>query len=1310
MSESHFAPGLVLPPHFELIESIGAGYYGEVFRARDTMLGRLVAIKVLSQERERLSLIVEEARLIAQLDHPNIVKVHAAHTLSEQAKGPIDKKWGEQAKRPINKKSKPGGGDSLRRQPEGCVPGMARNNFTRAAKTHAFIVLELLEGSTLSDILASRGRLPLLDVIELSAQLLDGLEHAHRAGIIHRDLHPRNAIVLPTGRLRLLDFGLAQLEEHAQSLGPLKPNGAMAYLSPEQLRGSSRGSKACDLWSAAFIIFELLTDAHPFELLQAQFDDAVRAPLSAFAPELPAALEPFFERALALDPELRFATAAQMRAALLELEAQESGHSSMPYRYLEAFGEDDAADFFGRNDAAEVLRDRLRRQAVCLVLGASGAGKSSLVMAGLLPRLQRERRHLSDGKRSQGPRQQGGLRKPWRLCRLRPGARPLRSLFDALSSLLQSLGVPAADAPLPVEPGRLASLIRESLRTERLLLFVDQFEELFSRGAELSTRRHFVALLLALADDHRAPIRLVIAMREDFLSRCTEHPELQSIVDANPFVLGPPTREGLHAALVEPALRQGYRFEAGLVGRILDSFEGVATPLPLLQLTASRLWEGRDQEGRWVKGGASAKDDDLEVDVEQILSAHADEVISRLTEEECNAARNVLVRLVSADGQRRAASRQELEGSGVVERVLESLVAGRLLVVGRSHAEASYELVHDCLIEGWGRLRDWRSKHSEEQRFRERMGAALRHWQSHGRATAGLWRGELLDEALRWRREQVLGWSADEEAFVKASQRAAVRGRRRLQSAVVALVLFLASAALASYLGLLSYRTQKEVALQAEQLAGSRERDAKRSALESRSRELALASKDALDKGEPVLGLLLAQESNLVADTPEALRVLSDALAVARELRRVGVHEHRVWRLAVHPTEALVAAASWDGSVSISDTQGRTHAVLRGHGDRVVAVDWSPDGERVATASWDGSVGVWRRDGSREHSLRGHKGHVVRVRWSPDGRWLYSAALDGVRVWSVSEQAIVLQRWLAFPEGRVRVVELSADGRLVVAAGQVLQLCTASGELLRRFEGHEREVMAVSMDREGRLLASVSRDRTARVWDLGSGELLRTESLSVLDPQAIALSPDGSRLAVADGARLMLMRLDESGSKVIDVHTDAIEVLRFSEDGTLLLSGALDHSARLFNHRGDEIARFVGHDEGVWDARFVEGVAAGEWARLVVTAGDTSLRFWSVGGQAERFRLLPSTPLSAALTADEGMVLVGDQAGFVTLLDLREVGLPQRLRFAAHDSHVNLLLMHPDGQSFLTGGYDGRVLRWSMEGDLLDIARFAGPQ
>lgn len=752
---------------YQIRKLLGQGGMGQVYLARDVMLGRSVAIKVVRPERvggaggERF---VQEARLLAALNHPHIVQLYDA--------------------------------------------GIVRGG--------PYLALEYVDGETLQQ--RGAAALGLDEALRLTRDIAEALVHAHAHGVLHCDLKPSNIIVGRDGRLRVVDFGLAR---RVAGLGA-QVEGTPGWMAPEQWRGQALTDRV-DVWALALVLMQLLGEPDPFAGVRAE--GAASAPNSWPAPQLPtrADLPPRLVELLArsLEPtaELRPSAADWLRALEEALAGRDLPASAEgPYRGLAPFAEQHARDFFGRDAEIDAFLERLREVTLLPIVGPSGAGKSSFLFAGVIPRL----------------RARGG----WAVLSLRPGARPVETLARRLLAAgtlgeapTLELHGEGSDPVTAVDEREVRALARElrarpallavrlatlaAVHRGRVLLVVDQLEELFTHGAPEDDVTALMAMLLQAADDPDEGVRVAVTVRDDFLGRLAGLREL--------FVMRPLGPQELRLAITAPLRRTGCAFDDPSVvdDMLAELGAGTFAELPLLQFACRALWDGRDVARRLLLRATYAQIGG----VAGALARHADGVIEGLPLPEQGLARQLFVRLVVGTARRavaRSALVAELPASGAV---LDRLVAARL-VVQRTSAEGSsvVEIAHEALLRSWARLQGWLDESREERRLLQELQDAAEMWRHRGRRSEETWPAAEI-AAIR-HRLTALGLSAppDDEDFLLAGERRYRALRRRAHRR---LALAAVSAAAVTTLSILlagQFRRQKQAAEQqaeALRLAGS---------------------------------------------------------------------------------------------------------------------------------------------------------------------------------------------------------------------------------------------------------------------------------------------------------------------------------------------------------------------------------------------------------------------------------------------------------------------------------------------------------
>ena len=1217
-----FEPGEQVD-NFKVVRSIGRGGMGEVFLARDTQLGRKVALKVVRPERFGSEQAVErflfEARTTARFNHPHIVTIYAV---------------GEHGGKP-------------------------------------YVALEYLQGQSLRQRMRTE-RLGVREAMRLALAVAEALTEAHDHGVLHRDLKPDNVLIPEDGRPRVVDFGLAKVVDSAprataadDTIDPASPppaefesdhkgpRGTPAYMAPEQwLEEEITG--ATDIWALGTMLYELLARCRPYEPFETSYAELCMrvihptpVPPMELDREVPDGLLQLITDCLHKSPTSR-PTAAEVRMELRQLLSPgrlRVSDEDAPFRGLEAFAERHAGLFFGRDTEIGAALERLRQVTTLPVVGPSGAGKSSFIRAGLIPRL----------------REQGS----WTVLSLRPGSDPFRALVAQLtagSSGTLSRGTPTRDslgqtdpdlavlsglptASLPHSPlmdrprvnesesldtppsaagadVRLATSLRNNptalnlmlqqlaeQRRCRVLLFVDQLEELYTLVDDEALRRAFMRAICTAADDPLAPVRVVFTLRDDFLGRLAEGDEAREAL-SRVTVLRSPGPEALREILVRPLEAVGYQFDdETLVEEMIAEVHGEPAGLPLLQFAARMMWDRRQKKGRQL----SRKSYEAVGGVGGALAEHANGVLAGMTPSQAALARDICLRLVTAEGTRRLVTTSRvLEGLGDEARdVLSRLTMSRLVTVRKSaddeNAEAQVELSHESLVHNWKRLARWIEQSSEELTFLGEVEQVAELWESRGCPPDEVWRGEALSDALRsleqLRRAQI---PALVRRFLDASQERELRSLRfrRLQrwAGLVALILL----AVISWIVAISLANKEREAVH-QRLAAE----------EQGAQALLEAAQAASLRGHPLEARAKLRGSLEMRDST-ASRSLWWQLSGGPQMW-VKQLSADVYDVAYSPDGRLLAAASQDRTIYLLDARTRaTVRVLRGHEDQVFSLDYSPDGTQIVSLDWSARMALWNLETGavRWHESPGLNG----VRFSPDGRYVVGGGVDNA-VWEFDTTNWESRRFDGHQSAVSRAL-YSPDGQSLLSASYdhtVRLWDRASGEVLHVLKS-DGAIAGIEFSPDGQTVVTAGGGNVIRLWDRGSGEQLRELPGHTSFIYNVAFSPDGTMLASGsvDGTILLWdMTVDEPVAREFKGHTSSVYGVRFSPDSRYLASAALDRCVRLWDtSAAQRIPRTEGHTDIIASARF-----SGDGRRIVSCAADTTVRVWdSVTG--EQLRLL----------------------------------------------------------------------------------------
>jgi len=1016
-----------------------------------------------------------------------------------------------------------------------------------------------------------------------------------------------------------------------------------------------------------------------------------------------------------------------------------------PYVGPRAFEEDERDLFFGRDEETEILADMVMARRAVLFLAQSGAGKSSLLRAGLIPELTRQET-VGRGQRARtyqkmrvlpivtvgGAIPQGGqgpianVYVYRALLSLLPNADldvlASLTLSNALASFLAASGAANQSPPAPAIPSTL--------------VVFDQFEELFTHDPTRRREREDFFRQVREALDAYESLHVLFTMREDYIA------ELTPYVALLPEQLRPRFRleflgvEAARQAIQQPARRIGVDFSGAATTKLVDdlcrvrvqrldgTMEEQAGPYvePVqLQVVCLRLWE------RLPQGTAEVVESDVKAvgDVDSALAGYYAEQVSAIAKETGTSERAIREwvdhRLITEQGIRGQALQGQAQSQGLDNRAIWPLVDAHLVRAEKRRGATWFELAHDRLIDpvrannaAW-----WAANLSAVQRQ-----AAL--WEDQNRPSGLLLRDQALEEAEAWAKNHEHELTDVEREFLTECQAArAIAERDRRQSRRIRWLAV--GATIFAIIAVILAIAANDALRQAEQRA--------RIAL---SGQLAAEAQTAF-QDHPQRSILLALESFKALEETDP-RVPSAEQALRDTLGKVGgraVHGHggTVLSAAFSPDGRWLATGSrddtarlWDVSALLDeDVQPGDSAaeprVLRGHEDDVRSVAFSPDGRWLATGSVDSTIRLWdvsaflalgdsaepnkdlpAGDGSAPSLvLRGHEDVVTSVAFSPDGQWLASGSWDNtIRLWDVSAL-------LALGASEGVSMSLHADDLVVEP---------------RLLGGHEGRVWSVAFSPDARWLASGGDDGTARLWDVPA---FLNAGLAAGDPAAmprvlrghgdgvssVAFSPDGYWLATGSWDRIvrlwdvsMLTNADLQAEDPAALplpmrgHEGPITSVAFSPDGRHLASGSDDATARLWDLQAKDPSAeprvLRGHEAPVASVAFRPD---GRW--LATGSGDTTLRLWDL--ETEDLVVEPQVlrghkrgVWSVAFSPDDLWLATGSDDGTAGLWDVA-ASLTQRGVLRGHEGPITSVAFSPDSRWLATGSWDTTVRLWDLE-------------
>jgi WD40 repeat protein/transcriptional regulator with XRE-family HTH domain len=956
-------------------------------------------------------------------------------------------------------------------------------------------------------------------------------------------------------------------------------------------------------------------------------------------------------------------------------------HAVSPYPGLAPFGVDDAAIFFGRDQAITMVVQAVREAAaggadpMVALVGASGSGKSSLLCAGVIPTL------AADGI--------GGAPATTRVIT------PTDAPCDALDQALR-------DAPR--------------------VLVVDQFEELFTLCGEPAERQRF---LEALASLDPADTVVILALRADFYAAAAQEPRLVGALQEAQILLGPMTRDELRAAIVGPAHHVGASVDDALVELLLsavapeaaDESGYVPGALPILSHALLATWNHADHTELTVA-------DYLAVGgLNDAIAQTAEAVYAELSQAGRAVARRLFQRLVVVDSAviaRRRLARSELDsitnpGSAdarLMTEVLDRFVAARLLTVDAD----SVQISHEALLMAWPRLRKGLDEDRAWLRLQGQVADAANAWHTSERDPGLLLRAAKLDAAIEYASDPVryaalshierdlLDASVAERDRERDAERRHGRRLRRLLIAVASL------AVVTCLLAAFAFYSQSVAA------------DQRNSA--TRARDVALSQQVALQverlrATHPSLAAQLALAAYRISPTPQAVATLLDTSAMPTATRLLGPSgpmqsvaasadgkliaattadgDVRLWRLpqadgpetpvrltvqrpskqpltlfavTMNPAGSLLATGGAGRTVQLWDisdpAQPHRLTTLTGPTNTVYALAFSPDGTILAAGSADGLVHRWRLTSSGAERalapLSGADGYVQSVAFSPDGRQISAGtSLGDVDTWDAVRSAEPATVEHTVADQAIFSVAYSPDGRVLAAGGQGGDIrrwdVTGAGapRSLSPLTGYSSWVNSIAFSSDGSMIAGGSSDDSVRIWDTGAGSLLRI--LTAPSPvTSIEFLRAGTALVAAtnNGTALIWPVADpvlEAGGKVFAVQYD--------RRADRLTVGVGSKPAQLW-------------DTTVWPPRELTSTLSSPSSSLVLDG-------------------------TAALSPDGRLLAAGTSQGPVVLWNVSDPRAPQLLRTLSGPTLTDeLVAFSPDGRVLAASSDDTTVHLWGV--------------
>ena len=908
-----------------------------------------------------------------------------------------------------------------------------------------------------------------------------------------------------------------------------------------------------------------------------------------------------------------------------------------PYRGLEAFQEKDAEFFFGRDSLINDLLSRAERTYFIAVSGPSGSGKSSLVRAGLLHAFRTNQVPDSEN---------------WLIATMKPESNPLENLAEAVEHATNSFEYgDKLREKLDYFP-RIIKMALKRNQSDRFVLLVDQFEELFTQTKDPAIRTAFIELLTTAVSDADLKLLVIITLRSDFISHCIDFENLRQLMTEQLVLVGAMQAAELAQAISSPAIAVGAHITADLVSQVIRDMNGEPGALPLMSFVLRELFN-KEKGLKGEEMDMTLPEYEALGGIQGSLERHAQKLFANLTTEQIKLAPAIFTKLVEVSttlGQadtRRTATLAELvpknSSTSPIKAIIDQLAGERarlLTVTAKSSetddsAEIMVSLAHEKLISAWPWLQRLIDSNREHIAVQNQINRAAAYWKENGKNSEDLYTGTRLDRALESFEKRLMPFSLLESAFLESSQEKRVQDKQKEQ--------------------------EQQDRIQAQLLLTTP--------------TIIMSDKQNLTQQRCTLALLMIVQA-LRINSRQKQPILNQGMAY-KQLQQAITQIDQYWfstvlgentkpcqSVAFAPDGRTLASANFGNIIYLWDVN-QTNAPLRtliGHSDEVYSVAFSPDGNMLASASLDATVRLWdlANPNAGPTILECHEHKVYSVAFSPDGIYLASASRDKtIRLWNPAN---------------------------------------LSDPLLMILEGHTDSVECVAFSPNWKTLASASRDNTIRLWDmthLPDSIVLEGHTDWVY---SVAYSPDGTALASAstDGTvRLWDLNNPDKPSIVLKGHTHWVKSVAFTPNGRTVISVGLDTTICLWDVHNPIAPPIVLTDH----TGTIQAVAIAPDGETFASGGSRTIRVWKpakITAPATFIVDHTSSVQSVAFTPDGSMLASSSYDNTIRLWDMVNLVSPPII-LVRELQRTQPIVFAPDGKTIASPHKDNTIGLWNLE-------------
>jgi WD40 repeat protein len=1070
-----------------------------------------------------------------------------------------------------------------------------------------------------------------------------------------------------------------------------------------------------------------------------------------------------------------------------------------PYKGLTAFAlnDQDPQYFYGRQNLVNLLLARVKSSNLLAVVGMSGSGKSSLIRAGLLPQIQ-------SGQRLSGSEH-------WPIITLRPGFHPLESLAIALADYfytitpsLERVRVASTQAEvvvnqnlsngqaglngqslssnlsnnyqkkqlkLPVNDRQalLAEIelilqqegasglkqILETINEGRVIIFIDQFEEVFSLCGDYQERYQFFQCLMGCVDqnlgnlphggekltvsknisndipavfssdsinqknfddlerelnsesDHNfndhftASLLLIITLRANFFGKCAEreYAGLARNIQNNLVTVVPMTELELKEVIIKPARKVGIDIQAELLPKILQDAK-VTASLPLLQYTLTELWRQR------ISNQFTINDYEKLGDINNCLENTANDLYNTLSEKEKEATKRIFISLVHfsdwAEPTPKTVLKSDLvtpqQSLLIVSNILQKFVKARLLLTSQvkfsqeQKAVTVVNIAHESLLRYWSLLYNWLETERYGRRLAAQIESSAKLWQGNRKDPTTLLTGMKLGEIQDFIRD----YPDTLVLSPLADQflKVSIKSQKKAQQKQVnKLRLIIAGLGAFAVFTMGGWQRAEILRSQAE----TKQLNTEIQSLNTQSAKLFNDNQkfDAL-LASLKAGRLLKNSPNQVSNTNQlqVLTTLTQAIYGVRNRQTLAQHSHAINTVAFNYDGRAIASGDQAGKIKLWTIYGKEIATINASQKSIKQISWRRDGQMFVSGGEDGLVKLWDGRGKILKTFNnGHAGVINSLSFSPDGQNIASSDMYGnIKIWNL--QGNIIQSWRGHGENITAII-FSPNGQNIATSSsdRTIKIWQRNGQLITTFNGHQDRVLSLQFSPDGKTLVSGSADQTLKLWSINDKREIGTIKGHESPINTVTFSSDGNM--IASGSEDGVIKLWTAYGREIaslNGHSQSVKQINFSPDNLTLISASGDRSLILWSMSEQTLPSLKGHFDVVRDVSFSPN------GKLIATASfDKTVKIWQTDGKLEETLRGHSGGVYSVnfSPVDDKLLVSGSADKTVRIWNIQE---KVHNTLTGHTDEVKSVIFSPNGQWIASASGDKTVKIWDLKG------------